>query len=76
MHLSSLLTRLHALFNPNRKVEVVSLMLGTAGNFSALQQIAAATGGAAFDITNPAQVAQAFIKGFSRRLCDPHCAAP
>ncbi|HUZ26521.1 MAG TPA: substrate-binding domain-containing protein [Streptosporangiaceae bacterium] len=73
---SSLLARLHALFNPNRKVAIVILMLGTVGNFSAMQQVAAATGGAAFDITNPAQVARAFIEGFSLRLCDLHCAAP
>jgi hypothetical protein len=76
MSVSSLLTQLHALFNPNRKVAIVILMLGTVGNFSAMQQVAAATGGAAFDITNPTQVAKAFIEGFSRRLCDPHCAAP
>jgi Bacterial extracellular solute-binding protein len=73
---SALLTQLHKLFNPSRKVEVVVLQLGTAGNFSAMQQVAAATGGAAFEITKPSQVAKAFIKGFSRRLCDPHCAAP
>ena len=41
-----------------------------------LQQVASITGGAAFDITQPSQVARAFIEGFSRRLCDPHCAAP
>src|SRR5450755_1610316 len=76
MSVSSLLAQLHTLFNPNRKVAIVILMLGTVGNFSAMQQVAAATGGAAFDITNPTQVAKAFIEGFSRRLCDPHCAAP
>ncbi len=76
MPTSALLAQLRKLFNPSRKVEVVVLQLGTAGNFPAMQQIAAATGGAAFEITKPAQVAKAFIKGFSRRLCDPHCAAP
>jgi hypothetical protein len=76
MPTSALLAQLRKLFNPSRKVEVVVLQLGTAGNFSAMQQIAAATGGAAFEITKPAQVAKAFIQGFSRRLCDPHCAAP
>jgi len=76
MQVSALISQLHRLFNPNRKVAIVILMLGTVGNFSAMQQVAAATGGAAFDITNPTQVAKAFIEGFSRRLCDPHCAAP
>ena len=76
MSTSALLAQLRKLFNPNRKVEVVVLQLGTAGDFHAMQQVAAATGGAAFEITKPSQVARAFIKGFSRRLCDPHCAAP
>jgi Ca-activated chloride channel homolog len=76
MSTSALLAQLHKLFDPSHKVAVVSLMLGTAGNFSALQQAASITGGAAFDITKPSQVGKAFIEGFSRRLCDPHCAAP
>jgi Bacterial extracellular solute-binding protein len=76
MSTPSLLAHLRKLFNPNRKVEVVPLMVGTAGNFRGLQQVASITGGAAFDITQPSQVARAFIEGFSRRLCDPHCAAP
>jgi hypothetical protein len=76
MSTHALLAQLRKLFNPNRKVEVVPLMLGTAGNFGALKQVASVTGGAAFDITQPSQVGKAFIEGFSRRLCDPHCAAP
>jgi Ca-activated chloride channel family protein len=76
MKTSALLSHLRTLFNPNRKVAIVILQLGTAGDFTAMRQIAGVTGGAAFEITNPAQVAQVFIKGFSRRLCDPHCAAP
>jgi hypothetical protein len=74
--LNSLLAQLRKLFDPSRKVAVIPLMLGTAGNFSALKQIASATGGVAFDITQPAQVGKDFIEGFSSRLCDPHCAAP
>jgi Ca-activated chloride channel family protein len=74
--LNSLLAQLRKLFDPSRKVAVIPLMLGTAGNFSALKQIASVTGGVAFDITEPAQVGKDFIEGFSSRLCDPHCAAP
>lgn len=71
-----LMTRLRALFNPSRKVEIIVLMLGKAGDFPALKQIATITGGAAFEITKPSQVAKAFIQGFSRRICDPTCVAP
>jgi hypothetical protein len=73
---AALVTKLHALFNPNRKVEIVVLMIGKAGNFAALRQIANATGGIAFDITSPKQVGRVFIEGFSHRLCDTRCAAP
>jgi Ca-activated chloride channel family protein len=73
---AALVTKLHALFNPNRKVEIVVLMIGKEGNFAALRQIANATGGIAFDITSPKQVGRAFIEGFSHRLCDTRCAAP
>jgi hypothetical protein len=71
-----LVAKLRKLFNPNRKVEVVILMLGTAGDFPAMQRITSVTGGAAFDITSPQQVGKVFIQGFSHRLCDPRCAAP
>ena len=73
---AQLVSKLHHLFNPNRKVEIVVLMIGRDGNFTALRQIADATGGIAFDITSPGQVAKAFIEGFSHRLCDTKCVAP
>ena len=43
-------------------------MFGTAGNFRALQQIARATGGVAFDITSPKQIGSAFFSGIAQRL--------
>jgi hypothetical protein len=43
-------------------------MFGTAGNFAALQQVARATGGVAFDITSPKQVNGAFFSGIAQRL--------
>lgn len=73
---AQLVSKLHALFNPNRKVEIVVLMIGREGDFAALRQIANATGGIAFDITSPGQVGRAFIEGFSHRLCDTRCVAP
>ncbi len=76
MPLSELLAKLKALYNPNRKVEIVALMFGTYGNFKALQQIAGATGGVAYKIATPAQVRQIFIEAWSHRLCNQGCAAP
>ena len=46
-------------------------MFGTAGNFNALQQIASATGGQAYDITNPTQISKVFFSAIARRLCVP-----
>jgi Ca-activated chloride channel homolog len=68
MSTSALLAQLRKLYNPNRHVAVFILDFGTEGNFTALQQIASATGGAAFLITNPAQVEQVFLEGVSLRM--------
>jgi hypothetical protein len=67
MSASSLLAQLHKLSNPNRKVEVIVLDFGPQ-NFAALQQIAAATGGSAFQVTNPAQIGQVFLEAVSLRV--------
>jgi hypothetical protein len=64
----ALVRRLRALYNPNKRVEIVPLMFGTAGNFGALQQVARATGGVAFDITSPKQINSAFFTGIAQRL--------
>jgi hypothetical protein len=68
MSAAALIRQLRALYNPNKRVEIVPLMLGTAGNFKAMQQIAKVTGGVAFDITNPKQVNGAFFSGIAQRL--------
>ena len=65
---AALVRQLRALYNPNKRVEIVPLMFGTAGNFRALQQIARATGGVAFDITSPKQIGSAFFSGIAQRL--------
>jgi hypothetical protein len=68
MSSAALVRQLRALYNPNKRVEIVPLMFGTAGNFAALQQVARATGGVAFDITSPKQVNGAFFSGIAQRL--------
>ena len=71
MSSAALVRQLRALYNPNKRVEIVPLMFGTAGNFAALQQVARATGGVAFDITSPKQVNSAFFSGIAQRLSVP-----
>jgi len=74
--LSTLLTKLRALYNPSKKVELVILMFGRQGDFTALQQIANATGGVAYQVSNPAEVGKIFIEAVSQRMCTQGCAAP
>jgi Ca-activated chloride channel homolog len=76
MSLASLLPKLRSLYNPGKKVELVIIMFGSQGNFRALQQIAAATNGVAYQITNPAEVGKIFIEAVSQRMCTSGCAAP
>jgi len=68
MSATALIRQLRTLYNPNKRVEIVPLMFGTAGNFKALQQVAKVTGGVAFDITNPKQINGAFFSGIAQRL--------
>lgn len=74
--LASLLSKLRNLSNASKKVELVIIMFGGQGNFSALQQIAAATNGVAFRVTSPAEIGRIFIQAVSQRMCDQGCAAP
>jgi Ca-activated chloride channel homolog len=76
MRLSSLVSKLHTLYNPNRKIEIVIIQFGQQGSFSALREIADATGGVAYRIDNPAEVGQIFIEAIAHRMCDQGCTAP
>ena len=76
MSVSALVSHLRALYNASRKVEIVIIMFGQQGDFSALQEIARATGGVAYKISNPAEVGKIFIEAISQRVCDQGCAAP
>jgi Ca-activated chloride channel homolog len=76
MPFGKLLTQLRALYNPSRKVELVILMFGQRGDFPRIQQIAAATSGVAYQVTNPSEVGKIFFEAVSQRLCDQGCSAP
>ncbi len=69
MPVAQLVTQLKSLYKPDRPVELIIVLLGTQGNVSAMQQIATAGGGAAFPVTNPAQIDEVFFEGVSRRIC-------
>jgi hypothetical protein len=73
----TLVSKLHALYNPNRPVELIIIMLGSKGNFPALQQIATAGGGAAYPVTDPTQVGKVFFEATARRICQNNsCGTP
>jgi Bacterial extracellular solute-binding protein/von Willebrand factor type A domain len=74
--LSKLLDELHHLYNPDRPVEIVIVMFGTHGNFSAMRQIAAATAGTAYEITEPTQIGKVFFEAIAQRICASSCATP
>ena len=70
-----LIKQLRSLYNPRRRVEIIIIKFGNAGDFAALQRIASATSGQAYDITNPAQISKVFFSAIARRLCSPNCGA-
>jgi len=74
--LNSLLSQLQQLYNAGKKIDIVILMFGNKGDFGAMQKIANATGGAAFQVTNPAEIGQVFIQAVSQRMCNPNCGTP
>jgi Ca-activated chloride channel homolog len=68
MSASALVAELHKLVNPERQVVIIILDFGSQAGFPPLQQIASATGGAAYLVTNPAQIGQVFLQAVSLRV--------
>jgi len=64
-----LVNKLKHLFSVKKPVELIILMLGGKGNFTALSQIARAGGGQAYLVTDPTQVGKVFFEAVSRRIC-------
>jgi Bacterial extracellular solute-binding protein len=72
--LPALLTKLHQLYNPNKRVEIIIVMFGTnASDYAALSKIANATSGGAYEISNPNEVVSVFFRAIARRLCEAGC---
>ncbi len=70
-----LVKELGQLANPQRKVTVIILVFGEPADFSEIEQIADATGGQAYEIIRPGQVARVFYGALAHRLCNPSCEA-
>src|SRR5258708_14487860 len=66
---AALISKLRAIYNPNKRVELIILQLGSAGNFTALQQIATAGRGQAYQISDPPQIRQGFFAAFPPPTC-------
>ncbi|HEX3924893.1 MAG TPA: substrate-binding and VWA domain-containing protein [Streptosporangiaceae bacterium] len=69
MPTKTLVSKLKALYNPSKPVELIILQLGSKGNFGNMQQIAKAGGGQAFAVTDTNQIDQVFFEAVSRRIC-------
>jgi hypothetical protein len=70
---ATLLKQLKSLYDRSKPVNVVVIMIGRAGDFEVMEQIAKATNGKAYDITSPAQIKRVFFHAMGRRICQPHC---
>jgi hypothetical protein len=68
-----LVHELTRLYDRRQRIQIIVIMLGRAGNFPVLQQVAAATHGKAYQVTQPDQVGTIFYHAFGRRICAPNC---
>ncbi len=71
-----LVNKLASLSMSPRKVAVIIIAFNTSADFPMLKKIALTTGGQAYMITDPAQVAQVFYQALTHRLCFHGCVAP
>jgi hypothetical protein len=69
MSSAQMVSKLRAMYNPNKPVELIIVQIGDKGDFTAMKQAAAAGGGAAYQVTDPSQVASVFFQAVGRRIC-------
>jgi len=70
---ATLLSKLRAMVNPSRPVEILMVVFGVPENLGDLRQIAKVTNGKVWPITSAAQIPRIFYRAFGRRICQPHC---
>jgi hypothetical protein len=63
-----LLRKLRAIAGPNRRVALIFNVFGQSSHYAAIKHLAKATGGAAFQITDPAEINKIFFAAVGRDL--------
>ncbi len=63
-----LLRKLRAIAGPNRRVALIFNVFGQSSHYAAIRHLARATGGAAFQITDPAEINKVFFAAVGRDL--------
>lgn len=63
-----LLKKIRALSGPNRRIALLFNVFGQSSHFGAIKRLAKATGGAAFQITDPAEINKIFFADVGRDL--------
>ncbi|MET9713723.1 substrate-binding domain-containing protein [Nocardiopsis alba] len=71
MELDELLSQLDSLASPSRPIPIITIAFGPdVRNLEPLQEIAAATGGAAYMTEDPTEIGDIFLQAFSLRIAD------
>jgi hypothetical protein len=65
---AKLLRKVRALGSPARRVAIIVLVLGRSSHFAAIRRIAAATGGSAYEITDPAEIPKIFFDAIAHTI--------
>ena len=73
LDLPALLTQLEALRDPAKPVAVIAIGYGPDTDQAALEQIAAATDGAAYQALQPTDIGTVLIDAVTQRGCRPNC---
>jgi Ca-activated chloride channel homolog len=73
LDLDTLVQTLRSEFDPNRLVVIVPVAIGPDADMNALNQIAAATGGKAYQAPTPSDISKVLFNALVERQCRPHC---
>jgi Ca-activated chloride channel family protein len=73
IELDALLQQLSAMNDPLKPVPVILVGFGPDSDMTSMQQIAAATGGAAYSSLEPTDLDKVFVDAISQRTCRPNC---
>ena len=71
MELDELMEQINSLASPSRPIPIITIAFGPdVQNLEPLQEIAAATGGAAYMTEDPTEIGDIFLQAFSLRIAD------